>query len=61
MFVYSIYMMVCEFKMNIFAGELVYLTYMCMASSLFGCVCGLFSLLTGYLFLAEIYSRIKND
>lgn len=61
MFVYSIYMMICEFKMNLFAGDVVYLTYMAMASSLFGCVCGFISMLSSYVFLTEIYSRIKND
>lgn len=61
MFLYSVYAMVFDLKMNLIAGDIIYLIYMGVCSTLFGVSCGAVSLLVSYAFLHEIYSKARGD
>ena len=61
MLLFSIYAMIFDLQMDLFAGDLIYLIYMCCCSTMFGCVCGFLAVMSSGLFVSEIYSRIKSD
>ena len=61
MLLYSLYAMIFEFKMDLLAGDLIYILYMSFCSSMFGMSCGLISVFSSYVFLHEIYSKSRSD
>lgn len=61
MFVFSVYYMIFELQMDMFAGEAIYLVYMMMFCTSFGTMCGSISTATSFLFVQSIYNNAKAD
>lgn len=61
MYVFCVYKMAFEFKMDLISSDIIFLMYSLLASVFFGCVCGVISLTASYTFVRTIYGLIKID
>jgi hypothetical protein len=59
MMVYCVFAMFGVLKMDFVAGEIIYLLYMLACSIMFGCVCGLISVASSFLFVWSIYAKFE--
>ena len=58
---YSLYFMVFNLKMDLLAGEIIFLLYMFLGTTCFSIMCGTISVVASYCFIVTIYSRIKGE
>ncbi len=59
--IFCVYSMFFDFGMDLFWSDIVYLLYTVLFGSMFGTMCGAFSLITSFFFVKIIYSTIKSD
>lgn len=58
---YSLYFMHFDLQMDLLWGEIVYLLYMLMCTSMFSIMCGTISVIASFCFIMSIYSNIKGE
>jgi hypothetical protein len=58
---YSLYFMVFNLKMDLLAGEIIFLLYMFLGTTSFSIMCGTISVIASYCFIVTIYSEIKGE
>lgn len=61
MFVYCVYVMVFEYQMDVFWGDLIYLIYCLQISFMFGALCGAIALISSFMFVWALYSLGRSD
>ena len=59
--IYCLYAMIFELKMDLFAGDLIYIIYNCFICTLFAFACGFISVCASFLFLILIYRNSRSD